>query len=234
MSHTLGRGNSKALARQLMAELLTVGSIDLSENKEQQDETLSLDYLYGPARGQMFGVMEFQHPDGSIGVAKAFSCQYNGRWQVDGWVDPLFDVEQFYALTRPVEKQIKELGEQLSHLAPHTSAAQEIRHHRKIMSRHLMAKIHTLYRLHNFNNDCQSLSTIFQGPRGIPTGTGDCCAPKLLNHAACHDLIPLGITEFYLGQENKSASRQHGHFYTSCQEKCQPILGFMLCGLKTP
>jgi tRNA pseudouridine32 synthase/23S rRNA pseudouridine746 synthase len=63
-------------------------------------------------------------------------------------------------------------------------------------------------------------------------GVGECCAPKLLNYAALNGLKPLGLSEFYWGKENKSGTRKHGEFYPACAEKCQPILGFMLCGIK--
>ena len=98
--------------------------------------------------------------------------------------------------------------------------------------RDLMQQIHRLYRLKNFRGQEISLFSAYSGKNGIPTGTGDCCAPKLLNLAASRGLIPLGLAEFYWGRENRSKSRIHGHFYPSCREKCQPILGFMLCGLE--
>ena len=85
--------------------------------------------------------------------------------------------------------------------------------------------------LTNFRGETKPLNDIFQDKNGIPTGTGDCCAPKLLNFAVKNNLTPLGLAEFYWGKENKSATRQHGRFYQSCTSKCQPILGFMLCGL---
>jgi hypothetical protein len=65
----------------------------------------------------------------------------------------------------------------------------------------------------------------------MPTGTGDCCGPKLLAQAAIEGLRPLGLAEFYWGRENRSGSRRHTTFSASCPEKCGPILGFMLCGL---
>ena len=41
-----------------------------------------------------------------------------------------------------------------------------------------------------------------------------------------------GLAEFYWGRENRSGNRRHALFYPSCEEKCRPILGFMLCGLE--
>ena len=94
-----------------------------------------------------------------------------------------------------------------------------------------MQDIHSLYLLTNFHGETANLYQVYADQNGIPTGTGDCCAPKLLNYAAKNRLIPLGIAEFYWGRENRSGSRRHGAFYSSCKEKCEPILGFMLCGL---
>ena len=102
---------------------------------------------------------------------------------------------------------------------------------RKLLSQNLMKEIHSLYNISNFRGETMPLNDIFIG-NGIPTGTGDCCAPKLLNEAARRRFIPKGLLEFYWGKENPSKTRQHGHFYTSCIDKCQPILGFMLCGLE--
>jgi hypothetical protein len=41
------------------------------------------DYLFGDARGQMFGVLECADGSGNTVVLKAFSCQYDGEWLVD-------------------------------------------------------------------------------------------------------------------------------------------------------
>ena len=73
-------------------------------------------------------------------------------------------------------------------------------------------------------------SDSFNQDRGIPVGSGDCCAPKLLNYAAKRQRKPLSIAEFFWGKETHSRDRLEGEFYSSCLDKCQPLLGFMLCG----
>ena len=94
-----------------------------------------------------------------------------------------------------------------------------------------MKDIHALYKLTNFRGETKTFSKLFPETKNIPTGTGDCCAPKLLCHAAKNDLLPLSLAEFYVGGKNRSGSKRHGHFYPSCEEKCQPLMGFLLCGL---
>jgi tRNA pseudouridine32 synthase/23S rRNA pseudouridine746 synthase len=62
----------------------------------------------------------------------------------------------------------------------------------------------------------------------MPAGAGDCCAPKLLADAARQDLTPLAIAEIFVGD---TTMKKEGEFYDACKDRCQPVLGFMLCGL---
>ena len=216
----------------LMNELANKKRIDLLSSDAAANPKFHTDYLFGEARGQMFGVMVCRDTNGCKRVLRAFSCQYNGEWEVDGWVGPLFDIEEFKVLTVDVERQVKKIGAEIKSREEIGGTARTLRQERRELSRRLMKDIHAIYRLTNFRGETRSLPEIFLGANGIPTGTGDCCAPKLLNHAAQNNLTPLGIAEFYWGKENLSATRTHGRFYTACQGKCAPILGFMLCGLE--
>ncbi|MCI0569633.1 MAG: pseudouridine synthase [Myxococcaceae bacterium] len=47
--------------------------------------------LEGPEGGKMFGVLVVKAPDGRIGFLRAFSGMLAGRWDVPGFVPPLFD-----------------------------------------------------------------------------------------------------------------------------------------------
>ena len=213
--HTIPREPAITAAKELM------GSID---------QELSTEYLNGEARGKMFGVLVCKTLDGEPRTIKAFSGQYNGQWLLDGWIPPLFDVPAFHSLNDPMEKQIKALGRDAK-TSKDTAIQQNILQRRKELSRQLMKDIHALYFLHNFKEQKRNLSYFFPKDRGIPTGAGDCCAPKLLNYAAIHNLQPLGLAEFYWGRTNRSRSRHEGEFYLACEDKCGPILGFLLCGL---
>ena len=229
-THSLPVSPALEPARELMRNLEQEGRIDLHLPKSEADSALSLDYLWGPARGQMFGVLVYEDAAGTRGVLKAFSCQYNGIWEVSGWVPPVFDVTAFHALVDPVEREIKRLGREIAALQEGEDRRRLVRR-RKEMSRELMREIHSLYRLRNFRGESRLMAEVFQGSGNMPTGTGDCCAPKLLHHAAVHGLRPLGLAEFYWGRENRSGSRRHGEVYPACVEKCRPILGFQLCGV---
>ena len=65
-----------------------------------------------------------------------------------------------------------------------------------------------------------------------PAGSGDCCAPKLLQYAFQHQLTPVAMAEFWWGISPNSEIRKHENFYPSCQSRCKPILKHMLEGVK--
>ncbi len=229
-NHVLPQGNARLKAIRLMGLLEQKKSVALAAGSSPDDPLLATAPLFAEARGKMFGVLECLRADGTIAWIYAFSGQYGGYWQVPGWAPPLFNVDRFRALNDPVERQIKKLGRQIAAATPGSELRQLLLQQRRDLARGLMKDIHALYRLTNFCGDRQALDTVLATGTGIPTGTGDCCGPKLLNQAALKKMAPLSLAEFYFGRENRSQTRQHGHFYAPCSSKCAPLLGFMLCG----
>ena len=227
LEHSLPAGPALPLAQELMVALELWGSIGLGEGN---DPRLSLDPLFGSARGQMFGVMVCRSAAGKIAVLKAFSGQYNGIWDVPGWVPPILDPAEFSRVIEVDEPRIKTLTQGMQGLGVDDPRRLAWLGERRELSRNLMARIFDLYTLTNFRGRTRALSDVYLG-EAMPTGTAECCAPKLLHHAAVHGMTPLGLAEFYFGRENRSATRRHGQFFAPCAEKCRPILGFMLCGL---
>ncbi|MGB3496051.1 MAG: pseudouridine synthase [Elainellaceae cyanobacterium] len=111
----------------------------------------------------------------------------------------------------------------------------QLKQQRKSLSQQLQAQMHAAYQLTNFAGTSTSLEAITHRP--LPTGTGDCCAPKLLHYAATHHLIPIAMAEFWWGSatshSSDSSSKIPGTFYGACTERCQPIMGFLLSGLSS-
>ena len=108
-----------------------------------------------------------------------------------------------------------------------------LRHERRDRSRKLQAAMHAAHGLLNFRGEFMPVRNFF--PAGaVPTGTGECCAPKLLQEAALRGIRPTGIAEFWWGPSPPGTPRVSGNFYPSCEEKCLPILGHMLCGGEQP
>ncbi|MEN8188967.1 MAG: hypothetical protein ABFS19_03915 [Thermodesulfobacteriota bacterium] len=230
-SHGLPADEAKNHARHLQATLNRERQLDYSLPVEKRTSALSTKPLFGDERGKMFGILVCLAQNGCQVILKAFSGQYGGHWLIDGWAPPLFGVESFQLLNVPKEKEIKELGTRMECLDDSDPEKEHLRVRRRQLSRQLMGEIHDLYSLCNFRGQRLPLKQVFIGRGGIPSGTGDCCAPKLLNLAAKKKLRPVSLTEFYWGRANRSATREHGAFYEPCREKCHPILGYMLCGL---
>ncbi|WP_263971658.1 hypothetical protein [Leptolyngbya ohadii] len=106
----------------------------------------------------------------------------------------------------------------------------ELKRQRKERSRHLQAQLYTAYHLTNFAGETASLESLM--PAGyLPTGTGDCCAPKLLHYAAANGLRAIALAEFWWGEPSADGGKVPGEFYGACTERCQPIMGFLLSGL---
>jgi len=103
-----------------------------------------------------------------------------------------------------------------------------LKQRRKELSRELQVQMHAAYTLVNFLGKSGSISSLMP-TNSIPTGTGDCCAPKLLHCAAVHNLKPLAMAEFWWGPP--SGDKIQGEFYGACGDRCQPLMGFLLSGL---
>jgi tRNA pseudouridine32 synthase / 23S rRNA pseudouridine746 synthase len=110
---------------------------------------------------------------------------------------------------------------------------QILKKQRRELSRTLQTQMHSAYVLTNFAGETRSLrELITEG--AMPTGMGDCCAPKLLHHAATNDLTPLAMAEFWWGNPSIDGYKIQGEFYSACVERCQPLMGFLLSGRKSP
>ena len=142
--------------------------------------------------------------------------QLNEQSRRDGIERKLFKRERDAAL-KPLKAQIELfLARKL-----------ELKQQRKALSRQLQAQLHENLWLTNFAGESLPLTDLMLG--GIPTGTGECCAPKLLHYAASIGLKPLAIAEFWWGAS--STNKVQGQFYGACEDRCQPLMGFLLSGL---
>ena len=101
---------------------------------------------------------------------------------------------------------------------------------RQQRSQDLQQWLFSQYVFLNARGERKTLAEIF--PSGqIPSGAGDCCAPKLLQAAYLEGMRPLCMAEFWMGSSPKDEVRLEGNYYPACRSKCRPILGHMLQGL---
>ena len=134
------------------------------------------------------------------------------------------ELEEYYK--SKVAKKRKELAAFDDEIA-------NIKKDRKEKSNYLQQTLFSKYAFLNHKKESRSLLNIFNNPAiKPPAGSGDCSAPKLLQHAFLNDLTPICMAEFWWGISPNSAIRKHKNFYPACQGRCKPILAHMLEGIK--
>ena len=118
-------------------------------------------------------------------------------------------------------------------LAEHEARVDALRRQRREMSDALQQWLFSQYRMLNANGEERDLVDIFGATINAmpPAGSGDCCAPKLLQYAYANGLEPVCMAEFWWGDSPKQEIRHHLHYYPACRSKCLPILTHMLRGL---
>ena len=215
-----------------MREFETIRRLDYLVPAKAANPDLSFDHLFSGGHGNMFGVLECRDAAGAPVVLRAFSSLRRGIRDVAGWVPPILSAEVFYGIVLPGQQRIEQLTAELEGPAPSPTEADSLRRERKRISQDLLAQMQRQYRFRNFRGQSRALHDVFLGSGGMPGGVGECCAPKLLQHAALLGLRPIGVAEFYWGGELGSRRMKQAEFHPSCSSRCQPILGFMLCGLE--
>lgn len=134
------------------------------------------------------------------------------------------ELEEYYK--NKVAKKRKELAAFEDEIA-------SIKKERKEKSNYLQQTLFSKYAFLNHKKESRSLLDIFNNPAiKPPAGSGDCSAPKLLQHAFLNDLTPICMAEFWWGISPNSAIRKHKNFYPACQGRCKPILTHMLGGIE--
>ena len=177
--------------------------------------------------GKMFGVLVVESAEGLAFLA-AYSGLLAGRNDWPYFVPPVYDAQQPDGHFKTTEREIS----LTTRLSPLTS---------KQMSQELQTWLFHQYQLLNARGEVKDLVDIWQEYYSRPKlrqkyplppgGTGDCCAPKLLQYAYQHYLHPVCMAEFWWGQSTKEELRQHLNYYPACRGKCMPILTWMLQGL---
>ncbi len=191
-------------------------------------------------KGKMFGVLVVEKPTPCVspplqgeseGVffLAAYSGLLAGRNDWPFFVPPVYDAQQPDGHFKTTEREIS-LATQLSPLIS------------KKMSQDLQLWLFHQYQLLNARGEVKDLVDIWQSYYSRPKlrqkfplppgGTGDCCAPKLLQYAYQQGLKPVCMAEFWWGATTHTELRQHLNYYPACRGKCKPILTWMLQGLE--
>lgn len=136
-------------------------------------------------------------------------------------------------LKRLKKRHSKEIENIYQQLNDQQVIINDLKAKRRVMSEKLQCKLFELFVVHNARGESMDVATIFERRlhRLPPGGTGECCAPKLLQYAFMHALTPVCMAEFWVGQSPQGEVRHHGHYYPACRSKCLPLMEFMLQGL---
>lgn len=124
----------------------------------------------------------------------------------------------------------EEIADLEERLATHNATIHALYEERKERSEALQQWLFRQFNFLDAHGERQNLTSLFQG-RFIPSGAGECCAPKLLQAAYLLGLQPLAMAEFWWGSSSPTHYRAPGAFFPACRSKCHPILGHMLQGL---
>jgi hypothetical protein len=183
---------------------------------------LRWEQLRAAGEGKMLGLLLCETPEGERGLLRAFSGQLAGAWVRAGWAPPLFELARFAAASWRTQLALHALTEALTE--PHLSAEARatLKGARREVSRALTREIHEAYTLTTRGGERRSLYALWPE---APTGTGECCAPKLLCRAHALGWRPLGLAEVWWGAPQ--GRFEAGGLYAPCEERCAPLWGWL-------
>ena len=126
------------------------------------------------------------------------------------------------------DKKIHELTDEINELPLVSPQCKQLISERTSLTDASLKNVFSLYDFTRYDGKKISLNQIIKNHsnRLPPTGTGDCCAPKLLSYAFAHGLEPVSMDEVYYGRN--TAHKINGISYPPCDERCGYILPSIL------
>lgn len=206
--------------------------------------------------GKMFGVLIVADADDQLHFLAAYSGELAGDNRWPWFVPPVYDLLHPDSYFQEEQRVITSINADIRRLEDansnddfqHTIA--RLKEERKTRSQALQRWLFGQYRMLSAEGNEANLLSIFDEyythhspvnptgkksnaatPKLPPSGSGECCAPKLLQAAFASHLRPIAMAEFWIGRPPKDELRIDGHYYPACSGKCRPILGHMLRGL---
>lgn len=183
-------------------------------------------------KGKMFGVLivkDVISASNNLSFIAAYSGLLDGRNNHEYFVPPVFDSQNRDGHFKTNERRISALNR----------AGRATRQYSINLQRWLFTQYNIVNGVGERRNILDVFREYYSGSKAYekkangvpPSGTGDCCAPKLLQYAYLNGLKPICMAEFWYGDSPKGEIRHHLQFYPACSGKCKPILSYMLKGL---
>ena len=143
-------------------------------------------------------------------------------------VPPIVSPEEIEQALAKNDKKIHELTDALEGRGVGEPVEPHLKEQRTKLTTESLLNVFSLYTFTRFDGKKITLNEIIQAHGGKlpPTGTGDCCAPKLLSYAFEHNLTPISMDEIFYGRDTKN--KTNGTSYPPCDERCGYILPYIL------
>ena len=187
------------------------GSIILEQISQESEER--------KGHGIMVGALVCVNAAGERVVLHAVS---GITYSVNGTVTPIASPKEIETALAKNDAEIHELTKKIN------EGQEELKKERTLLTDESLRNVFSLYTFTRFDGKKITLNEIIQAHDGKlpPTGTGDCCAPKLLSYAFEHNLTPISMDEVFYGRDTKN--KTNGTSYPPCDERCGYILPYIL------
>lgn len=199
--------------------------------------------------GKMFGVLVVEKPtgtyshnlpgEGTLHFLAAYSGELAGSNKWPWFVPPIYDLLDPESYFQQEQARINALTAAIKAGEQESDATSQLKAERKHRSQALQQWLFRQYRVLNAEGTEADFIDIFhhyhttlhRGSPIPPSGSGECCAPKLLQAAYRLGLRPVAMAEFWIGRSPHDELRTDGHYYPACSGRCKPLLTHMLRGL---
>ena len=147
------------------------------------------------------------------------------------FVQSIVSSEEIDQALKENDKEIHELTEEINKLTlvnKNSTERTKLVKKRTELTDSSLKKVFSLYSFTKYDGKKISLDEIIEYHNNHlpPTGTGDCCAPKLLSYAFDKGYEIISMDEIYYGRDTKN--KTNGMSYAPCDERCGYILPFIM------
>lgn len=186
-------------------------------------------------QGVMLGAVKCTDSDGSEVYAytvsgSAYVLNRGGITDMV-FVPPIVSPKDIAAALSENDAQIHSLTDCINEAKKNGRPYLQMSQQRTLLTSASLKKVNALYRFHCADKKIRTLKEIcaqYNNGSLAPTGTGDCCAPKLLDYAYSHNLVVQSMCEVFY---NPGLQNANSVPCPPCDSRCAILLPAML-GLK--
>lgn len=208
-------------------EIARIASAEFQEFIKKEES--KWEYDFATQRGKMFGVLVVKSKKNELGFLGTMSGTFPGNKTCNKFAPSVFDVATDDYFINKGMTELTNLGKAIKN-STNRLEIKALKECRKNKSYLLQRKLFENYFFSTSKGVEKRVKQIFvESLAGNPpAAAGECAAPKLLQCAFNYELTPIAIAEFWWGNISKNKERKQLDFYPACQDKCKPILGYML------